>query len=98
MYTKRVKEKILLAGSIGAVISLNRGVIKVQTGKVKNSSDRLVIVAKGFLKLPNLHMLIKQKSPLLTRFLALLSFGELLTVFSAKINLLHLIYSTDQRC
>ena len=27
------------------------------------SSDRLVIVAKGFLKLPNLHMLLKQKSP-----------------------------------
>ena len=29
------------------------------------SSDRLVIVAKVFLKMPNLHMLIKQKSPLL---------------------------------
>ena len=28
---------------------------------------RLVIVAKGFLKLPNLYMLIKQKSPLLPR-------------------------------
>ena len=50
---------MLLAGSIGTVISVNRGVIKVQTGKVKNSSDRLVIVAKGFSKLPNLHMLIK---------------------------------------
>ena len=29
---------------------------------LKQSSDRLVIVAKGFLKLPNLHMLIKQES------------------------------------
>ena len=28
---------------------------------LKESSDRLVIIAKGFLKLPNLHMLIKQK-------------------------------------
>ena len=88
---------MLLAGSIGTVISVNRGVIKVQTGKVKNSSDRLVIVAKGFLKLPNLHMLIKQ-SLLLPRFLAVLTFGELLTVFSTKINLLHLLYSTNQRC
>ena len=92
MNTKRVslKEKMLLAGSIGTVISVNRGVIKVQTGKV--------IVAKGFLKLPNLHMQIKQKSPLLPRFLALVTFGELLKVFSTKINLLHLLYSTDQRC
>ena len=29
---------------------------------LKESSDRLVIVPKGFLKLPNLHVLIKQKS------------------------------------
>ena len=28
-----------------------------------NHCKRLVIIAKGFLKLPNLHMLIKQKSP-----------------------------------
>ena len=47
---------MLVAGSIGTVISVNRGVIKVQTGKVKNSSDRLVIVAKVFLKLPNLEL------------------------------------------
>ena len=41
----------------------------------KESSDRLVIVAKGFLKLPNLHMLIKQKSQLLPENLALMTFG-----------------------
>ena len=29
---------------------------------LKESPDRLVIVTKGFLKLPNLHMLIKQES------------------------------------
>ena len=29
---------------------------------LKKGSDRLVIVAKGYLKLPNLYMLIKQKS------------------------------------
>ena len=32
-----------------------------QQNKSSESKDRLVIVAKGFLKLPNLHILIKQK-------------------------------------
>ena len=62
------------------------------------SSDRIVIVAKGLLKLPNLHMLIKQKSLLLPRNLALVTFGELLIVFSTKVNLLYLLYSTGRRC
>ena len=48
-----------------------------------------VIVAKGFLKLTNLCMLIKQKSPLLSRNLTLATFGELLIVFSTKVNLLY---------
>ena len=65
---------------------------------LKQSSDRLVIIAKGFLKLQNLHMLIKQKSPLLSRNLALVTSGELLIVFSTKVNLLYLLYSTTQRC
>ena len=59
---------------------------------------RLVIIAKEFLKLPNLHMLIKQKGPLLPRNLALVTSGELLIVFSTKVNLLYLLYSTAQRC
>ena len=62
------------------------------------SSDRLVIIAKGFLKLPNLHVLIKQKSPLLPRNLALGTFFELLIVFSRKGNLLYLLYSTAWSC
>ena len=37
----------------------------------------LVIFPKGFFKLPNLHMLIKQKSPSLPRKLALGNFGKL---------------------
>ena len=65
---------------------------------LKYSSDRLVIIAKGFLKLPNLHMLIKQKTPLLPRNLALVTSGELLIVFSTKVNLLYLLYSTGRRC
>ena len=64
---------------------------------LKEGSDRLVIFAKGLLKLPNLHVLIKQKSPSLPRNLALGTFGELLKVFSTKVNLLYLLYLTDQR-
>ena len=45
-------------------------------------------IEKGFLKLPNLHMLRKQKSPSLPRNLVLGTFGELPVVFSAKVNLL----------
>ena len=52
--------------------------------------------AKGFLKLPNLQ--IKQKSPLLPRNLALVTFGKLLIVFSTKVNLLYLFCSTARRC
>ena len=43
-------------------------------------------------------MLIKQKSPLLPRNVALVTFGELLIVFSAKVNLLNLHYSMARRC
>ena len=43
-------------------------------------------------------MLIKQKSPLLPRNLALVTFGELLIMFSTMVNLLYLLYSTAQRC
>ena len=64
----------------------------------KQSSDRLVIVVKGFLKLPNLHMLIKQKSQLLPGNLILRAFGKLLLVFSVKVSLLHLLDSSAQSC
>ena len=64
----------------------------------KCSSDRLVIVALGFLKLPNLHRLLKQKSPSLPRNLGLGTFGKLLIVLSTMLFLLYLLYSTDQRC
>ena len=43
-------------------------------------------------------MLIKQKSPSLPRNLDLGSFGELPVVFSTKVNLLYLLYSTARRC
>ena len=43
-------------------------------------------------------MLLKQKSPSLSRNLALGTFDQLLIVFSTNVNLLYLLYSTDQRC
>ena len=43
-------------------------------------------------------MLLKQKSPSLPRNLALGTFGKLLIVFSAKVNLLYLLSSTARRC
>ena len=47
---------------------------------------------KWFLKLLNLHKLIKQKSQSLSRNLALGTFSELPIVFSTKVNLLYLLY------
>ena len=43
-------------------------------------------------------MLIKQKNSLLPKNLVLKTFGELLIVFPAKVNLLYLLYSTAWRC
>ena len=62
--------------------------------KFRQASNR----CKRVLKLPNLHMLLKQESPSLPGNLALRTFGKLLIVFSAKVNLLYLLYSTNWRC
>ena len=43
-------------------------------------------------------MLIKQESLLLPRNLALVTFGDLLIVFSTKVNLLYFLYLMAQRC
>ena len=43
---------------------------------LKEGSDRLVITAKGFLKLPNLQLLIKQKSVSFSKNLALGNFPK----------------------
>ena len=50
------------------------------------------------MKLPNLHMLINQKSSSLSRNLALGIFAKSLKVFSRKLNLLYLFYSTAWTC
>ena len=48
----------------------------------------VVVIAKVFLKLPNLLMLIKLKIIPLPINLACVTLGELLTGFSVKVNLL----------
>ena len=57
----------------------------------------LVIVAMGFLKLPNLLML-KNKRLSLSRNLVLTTFGKLLVVFSTEVNLLYLLYLMGMSC
>ena len=57
--------------------------------KFRQGSNR----CKRFLKLPNLHMLMRQKNPSLARNLALRTFGELPVVLSTKVNLLYLLFS-----
>ena len=57
--------------------------------KVKFRQESIML-AKVFLKLQNLHMLIKQKTPSLFRNLAPRTFDELLIVFSTKVNWLYL--------
>ena len=48
----------------------------------------LVLIGTIFFKLPNLHMIIKQKSPLLPRNLALANFGHLPILFlKREVNL-----------
>ena len=63
--------------------------------KFTQASDR---IAKGFLKLPNLDMLIKQNSPSHPRNLGLGTLCILPIVFLTKANLLYLLYSTAWRC
>ena len=51
---------------------------------LKRNSDRLVIIAKRYLNLPDLIVLIKQKKLPHSRNLALVTSDELLIVFSQK--------------
>ena len=63
---------------------------KVKFRQVSNHCKRVLEAA--------ILVLLKQKSPSFPRNLALGTFGELLIVFSTKVNLLYLLYSTDRRC
>ena len=64
---------------------------------LKWGSSKVVIFAKGFLKLMNL-LIIKQKSLSPPRNLALMTFGELLIVSLIKVNLLYILNLTVLRC
>ena len=63
------------------------------------SSDRLVIISKAFLNLPNFFMLIKQQKHLLSSGnLVLMNFDKLIVTFSAKLNLQSLLYLMVVSC
>ena len=62
--------------------------------KFRQASNR----CKRVLQAAKLIYANKTKSPLLPRNLGLVTSGELLIVFSIKVNLLYLLYSADRRC
>ena len=61
-------------------------------------SDELLIFAKGFLKLTNPFILIKQEILSRSKNLAIAIFGKLLRVFLRKVNLLFLFSLIFLRC
>ena len=71
---------------------------RINLMNLNESSGRLIVVAKGFLQLPNLHMLLKQLSLSLPRNLTLGIFFKLPIMFSPKVNLQYLLYSAARRC
>ena len=62
--------------------------------KFRQASNR----CKRVLEAAKLAYATKTKESITSQKLALGTFGELLIVFSAKVNLLYLLYSTGQRC
>ena len=62
------------------------------------SSERIVIVAKVFLKLPDLLMLTEQKNLSLPTKLAHVTFAKLLIASSTTVNLLFLLFLIVLRC
>ena len=85
------------AASAAAIVYRNHFFRLCQQNKSSESKVKFrqaINRCKGFLKLPNLLMLLKQKGPSLPRNVTLQTFGKLLIVFSIKVNLLFLLYST----
>ena len=65
----------------------------------RGTSFRLAIVAKDFLKLSNLSMLIKQRNlPLCRDFECWKYLANLLILFSTKVNLIYLLHLMGLRC
>ena len=62
--------------------------------KFRQASNR----CKRVLEAAKLAYATKTKESITSQNLALGTFGELLIVFSTKVNLLYLLYSTDRRC
>ena len=89
-----------LAASAAAIVHRNHFFHLYLQNKSSESKGKfrqaILIVAKGFLNL--LKVLIKQNCLSLPWNVALGTFGKVLIVFSTKVKLLYLLYSTAQRC
>lgn len=90
----------LVSQSLGKQLSIRLNPLKIFSFVCANRinlcqspiSYILLIIGKGLLNLPNLLLMIKQTSLSMSRYLALMTFRELLIVFLTKINLLLLLY------
>ena len=83
----------------GAIVHRNHSFHLYQQNKSSESKVKFRQASnhcKRVLEATKLAMLLKQKNPSLPRNFALGTFGELLIVFSTKINLQYLIYSVVQ--
>ena len=85
-----------LHASSAAIVHRNQFFPLYQKGKSSESKVNFwqEIIAKEFLKLPNLHMLIKQKRPSLPGNWALVTFGK----FNKGKSAIYLFYSTTWQC
>ena len=86
--------QLLVLLGITSLICIN----KMNLMGLKWNSERILFVPKGFLKLPNLLVLIKQNNLSLARNMTLATFGELFLAFSTNLIELYLVYLMVLRC
>ena len=86
--------QLLVLLGITSLICIN----KMNLMGLKWNSERILFVPKGFLKLPNLLVLIKQNNLSLARNMTLVTFGELFLAFSTNLIELYLVYLMVLRC
>ena len=86
--------QLLVLLGITSLICIN----KMNLMGLKWNSERISFVPKGFLKLPNLLVLIKQNNLSLARNMTLATFGELFLAFSTNLIELYLVYLMVLRC
>ena len=84
--------------SAAAIVHRNPLFCLYQQNKSSESKANFRQASSRYKSVPEAAKLAYATKTSLPRNLALGTFGELLIVFSTKVNLLYLLYSTDQRC